>query len=166
MSADTTTYAVTGTFTNNTTATTGWTLTGTESQVVVVNGTGGWGNYSPVSSISSNTQSAGVQFYAPTSGSYQCTFTQNITFSSVGSYRLTFYAQARPSVFSSAEKIQASINGYSTTAYSFSSAGSWVQQTLDFAIGTQGAYALTFTFSITNAYQTDTTIIMGAISIT
>lgn len=157
---------------NNTTALTGWTInTSAYSGATISNGNGHPTsfNYSPISSVvPSNTQMVGFQFQNVGSipaGQYNSTIAQNFTLSP-GTYTVTFYIQARPTYFNSAQTVTCTLNGTSTNAYTFSSTGSWVSQSLTTVVASQGTYTLTFKSTLTsNGASYDTTVVLGGVSI-
>jgi hypothetical protein len=137
------------------------------------NGTGGPFQFTNIDSIpSSFTQYGIIQFSSDRfDGTPLHLFLSNdIDFTAVGDYLLSFYVQARPPnrgnpKYNEQHTIQATINNYSTENFSLGNEiGVWKKQELVFTITTVGLYPLTFTSSLLDfTGVTDSTLIFGSI---
>lgn len=164
---DTVTYMVLNSVETANTSLPGWYITTnkTNTNLALANNAP-WGFTSP-SSVApyTYTQFCMFQIGGTLSGTQTCTLYQNVTFSSGGNYTLTYYIQARPTYYNTGHTIYSSINGYSTTPYSFSANGTWISQSLNFALNSPGIYTLSFVSSFTYTGNFDSSIGLSVLSI-
>ena len=97
-------------------------------------------------------------------GSYTSSIAKTLSLTA-GTYSVSFYVQARFIYYNMAHTISATLNGTSTTAYSLTSFGTWIQQSLTTTIATSGSYTLIFTSSLTATGYIDSSILLGGISV-
>ena len=91
--------------------------------------------------------------------------TQSISFTTVGTYRLTFYAAAfNGSYTPSVHTLSASIGGSSLAPFSLTTNSTYTQYTLDFTITSTGNYTLSFLTTNTDQ-SVNTALNLTAVSI-
>ena len=91
--------------------------------------------------------------------------TQSISFTNVGTYRLTFYAAAfNGSYTPSVHTLSASIGGSSLAPFSLTTNSTYTQYTLDFTITSTGNYTLSFLTTNTDQ-SVNTALNLTAVSI-
>lgn len=127
----------------------GWTMSSyAQSAFVIFHGTAGY-QYQDITLISAtNRQWVMFHGWPSSAGNNVATLSQTIRLDS-GNYTLTFYTQTDGGEnYGTNASITASINGYSTSPFSFSVRSIWFKQTLSFAVSTPGNYTLTFTWRL------------------
>ena len=91
--------------------------------------------------------------------------TQSISFTTIGTYKLTFYAAAfNGSYTPSVHTLSASIGGSSLAPFSLTTNSTYTQYTLDFTITSTGNYTLSFLTANTDQSQ-NTALNLTAVSI-